>query len=191
MLFSNHVDALALTPNDRRYFVVKSQLQSKSQVLDLGEDYFPPLYDMLRDNAGGLRYYLDNWEISPDFRADGHAPRTKYVQQMIADGASDLAASVKRVLLEGDYPLVQYDIVSAKALMDAVHLEDGMGRITTQQVSTVLREEGFRQIGRHMFGTERHYLWCRDGISDEKAVEIASNRLTRGAKNLGMEVIYG
>jgi len=35
ILFSNHHDALALTPGDRRYFVVKSPLQHKSQVLAL------------------------------------------------------------------------------------------------------------------------------------------------------------
>src|SRR5688572_27858179 len=83
MIFSNHHDALALTPGDRRYFVIKSPLQTKSQVLALGDDYFPPLYAILRDHPGAVRAYLADWEISPDFRPDGHAPATTYVTDMV------------------------------------------------------------------------------------------------------------
>src|SRR6185369_13812264 len=39
ILFSNHQDALALTANDRRYFILKSPLQTKQQVQSLGKDY--------------------------------------------------------------------------------------------------------------------------------------------------------
>jgi len=112
MLFSNHHDALALTPNDRRYFVVKSPLQTKAAVQALGNEYFPELFRMTREMAGGLRSWLTNWEISHDFNPNGHAPRTTYVEQMVADSANDVTSAVRRLLLEGDYPLVQYDIVS-------------------------------------------------------------------------------
>lgn len=190
MLFSNHHDALALTPGDRRYFVVKSPLQHKAQVQALGENYFPPLFGMLRDMPGALRCFLDNWEISPEFRPDGHAPRTKYVQEIINDSSSDLAASVRRLMLEGDYPLLQYDIVSAKTILDVLHLEEGI-HATPQQVAHVLREEGFRQVARHAFGTERHYIWCRGGVDESMAVEIAVKRSRENQKNLCMELIYG
>lgn len=191
MLFSNHHDALALTPGDRRYFVIKSPLQHKAQVLALGENYFPPLYAMLRDNPGAMRAWLDQWEISPDFRANGHAPRTKYVQELINDSANDLTSAVRRLLLEADYPLIQYDIVSAKSLVDVLNLEEGLMRVTGQQIAQVLRDEGFHQIGRHLFGTERHYIWVRSGVSDLTAVDVAAARVKREAKNLGMELVYG
>ena len=190
MLFSNHHDALALTPGDRRYFVVKSPLQHKAQVQALGENYFPPLFGMLRDMPGALRCFLDNWEISPDFRPDGHAPRTRYVQEVINDSSSDLASSVRRLMLEGDYPLLQYDIVSAKTILDVLQLEEGI-KATPQQVAHVLREEGFRQITRHLFGTERHYIWARGGVDESTAVEIAVARAKENQKNLCMDLIYG
>lgn len=190
MLFSNHHDALALTPGDRRYFVVKSPLQSKSQVLALGENYFPPLYNMLRDLAGALRAYLDQWQISPTFRPDGHAPRTVYIQELINDSASDLTASIRRLLLEGDYSLIQYDIVSAKQIMDVLHLEEGMHRVTSQAIGQVLREEGFTQIGRHAFGEDRHYIWARSGVNFATAVDVAHDRFFNGDKNLCMELIF-
>lgn len=189
MLFSNHHDALALTPNDRRYFVVKSPLQHKGQVLALGDNYFAPLYDAVRDMPGAFRSFLNDWEISPSFRPDGHAPRTIYVAEMVNDSAGDLTAAVRRMLLEGDYPLVQFDIASAKTLMDALQME-GLTRVTPQQVGQVLREEGFNQIGRHMFSGERHYLWVRHGVDENSAIDVAADRLTRNLTHLCMELLY-
>jgi hypothetical protein len=190
MLFSNHHDALALTPGDRRYFVVKSPLQSKSQVLALGENYFPPLFNMLRDHPGAMRAWLSEWEISPDFNPDGHAPRTTYVADMVNDTANSLTAAVRRLLLEGDYPLVQYDIVSAKKLLEVLMNDEGLCRVTTQQLSQVLREEGFVQSGRHAFNGDRHYLWSRDGSDSEKVIATAIEREKRQLKNLQMEILF-
>jgi hypothetical protein len=190
LIFSNHHDALALTPGDRRYFVIKSPLQTKGQVLALGEDYFTPLYAMLRDHPGALRAFLLDWEISPGFDPNGHAPRTKYVTDMVNDSASDLTATVRRLLLEGDYPLVQYDIVSSTAIKTALHHEEGMNKVTTQQIAQVLREEGLHQVGRHLIGDDRHYLWSRAGISEAEAVATILDRVKRGLKNLSMELLY-
>lgn len=191
MLFSNHHDALALTPNDRRYFVVKSPLQHKGQILALGENYFAPLFDALRDRPGAFRSFLMDWEIAPTFAPNGHAPRTSYVSEMVNDSAGDVTACVRRMLMEGDYPLLQFDIVSAKTIMDALHLEEGLTRATSQQVAAVLREEGFKQIGRHMMGGERHYLWVRGGVDENSAVDVAAERLAGNKIRLCMELIYG
>lgn len=177
MLFSNHHDALALTPNDRRYFVVKSPLQHKDQVMALGgKDYFITLFDYLKNHPGAMRSVLLDWEISPDFQPNGHAPRTIYVNDMVQDSANDLTAAVRRLLSEGDYPLVQSDIVSSKALMDVLRLEEGTHKASVQQLGSVLREEGYHQIGRHLIGTERHYLWVRRGVDEKTAVQTAQKR---------------
>jgi len=191
MLFSNHHDALALTPNDRRYFVVKSPLQHKDQILALGENYFQPLYATIRDHPGALRSFLMDWEISNNFHPNGHAPRTTYVQEMIADSAGDVTASVRRLLREGDYPLIQFDIVSAKTLMDVLQLEEGLTRVSPQQLAQVLREEGYSQIGRHLIKGERHYLWAYNSAPQDNAILLANERMEKNATNLCMELIYG
>lgn len=194
MLFSNHHDALTITPNDRRYFVVKSSLQTKAQVVALGgKNYFTPLYDMVRDHPGAMRAFLMAWEISPEFDPNGHAPRTKYADEMVEDSASDLHAAVKRLLKEGDSPLVQWDITTSQALMTALTtallLEGGIRHYSMQQLSAVLREEGFTQAGRHLFGDERHYVWARHGVCVLTAHEVALKRFKSGAKNMGMELL--
>lgn len=190
MLFSNHHDALALTPGDRRYFVVKSRLQNKRQVQSLGEKYFADLFGMIRDMPGALRSYLDKWEISPGFEPDGHAPRTRYVQEVINDSASDLTAAIRRLLIEGDYPLIQFDICSAKTILDVLHLEEGLTRVNTQQVNKVLRDEGYRQIGRHSIAGEKHYFWVRAGVNELTAFGVAEERAAEGVTHLGMDLIY-
>lgn len=193
ILFSNHHDAIALDPNDRRYFVIKSPLQTRAQVLALGEDYFPTLFNMLRGHPGAVRAFLHEWEISPDFRPDGHAPRTKYVQDLIEDSATDLTATIRRLLLEGDHPLVQFDIVSSKAIQDMLTMEEGLRNVSVQTISAVLREEGLVKLSRHQFGEERHYLWVRPGVGQIEESEVAREaamRLKGNLKNLCMELLF-
>lgn len=190
MLFSNHHDALSLTPGDRRYFVVKSALQHKQQVLALGENYFTRLFQMLQTRAGALRSWFLSWDISPGFSPDGHAPRTVYVTDMVNDSASDITAAVRRLLSEADYPLIQYDMVSTKTMLDVLQVNEGLPRVTAQQICHVLREEGFENAGRHMVGSERHYLWVRRGAPQCDFRVEAERRQRENAVNLCMETLW-
>lgn len=192
MLFSNFHDGLALTSGNRRYCVLKSPLQMKSQVLALGEGYFAKLFNMLRDHPGAMRSFLNDWEISPGFDPDGHAPQTIYAAEMVEDSANDLHAAVRRMLKDGDHPLVQYDIVSSTHLIELLTLEPGLGRVSAQQVGQILREEGFKNEGRHMLaGAERPTLWVRQGGSMNGSFAlIAAERLAKNSKNLCMELDF-
>lgn len=182
MLFSNAHDALPINSNDRRYFVVKSPLQQKAQVLALGKDYFATLFNFLNNHPGAMRAWLMNWKISEAFSPHAQAPRTTYATEMASDAASDLSRAVRRLLLEGDHPLIQYDIVSSSVLRDFLTMEEGIAKVTDQQVAHVLREEGFASSNRHMIDGKRHYLWARHGVTD--VFETAVARLKADAKNL-------
>lgn len=188
MLFSNHHNAITITPNDRRYFVVKSPLQHKKQVQSLGTDYFSPLYDAIREYPGAVRSWLNDWTVSPSFQPQGHAPRTTYVQDLVEDCASDLTAAVRRLMREGDHPLVQYDIVGSKALMDMLSEEDNLRGITPHTLTNVLREEGLEKVGRISLGDDRQYIWVRHGVDKRTAPEEAARRVKNNLKNLEMEI---
>lgn len=189
MLFTNHHDGLVLRPGDRRYLVLESPLQTREQVLALGENYFPPLYQMLKEHPGGMRAWLHDYKISPTFSPSGHAPRTKYAELLIEDSASDLTAAVRRLITEADYPLVQYDIVSSTKLTELLQLE--VGNVSPQHLAKVLREEGYHSAGRHMLnGGDRQMLWSRNGMSEADAVKSAEHRVKHNLKNLSMEVLF-
>jgi len=190
MLFSNHHDCLTLTPGDRRYFVIKSALQTKQQVLSLGKDYFARLFGFLETHPGAMRAFLHNWKISEDFNSNSQAPRTKYVQDLIEDSASEVTAAVRRIIGEGDVPLAQYDIVSAKAIADILQLEVGMKPVSSQHLGHVLREEGYHQIGRHSVDGDRHYLWVRRGVDELAAPAEAAKRSKENLRNLCMDLLF-
>lgn len=171
LLFTNHHDALALTDDDRRYFVIKSALQTKAQVAALGEKYFVRLFDMLRDYAGGLRHFLENREISATFQPNGHAPATKYLAELISDSSSEVGAAVKDILEDSTNKAVQPDLLSSSVLMQMLELA-GIGRCSPQHLAHVLREMGYMQAGRYyMPDGAKHPLWLRtDGTMELKDV---------------------
>lgn len=188
LVFSNFQNALAITPGNRRYFVIKSPLQSPAAIAALGENYFPPLFKMLEEMPGALRSWFLDWEISPDFKPNGPPPHTIYEKQMMEDSTTELHSAVRKLVLEADYPLVQYDIVSLDALLQAL-VSKSIYKTSEQALQAVLREEGFQQHGgRVSIGDTPHYLWTRGEIKD--AVAMATHRERKGLKNLGMELMY-
>ncbi len=187
LMFTNHHDALALDNGDRRYFVIKSALQTKQQVAALGPDHFPALFTMLTERAGALRSWLLHWQISPDFNPDAAAPHTHYKDEVVEDTADDLTSAVRAMMAEGDHPLIQYDIVSTHAIKAVLTL-GGYYKFSDQWIGRVLREEGMTKAGRKRVGEELHYIWARPGVVN--ALDIAKERMLSGAKNLCMELMF-
>jgi len=162
LLFSNHRDALAISDDDRRYFVIHSPIQTKAQVSELGgEAYFSALYRMLREQAGGLRHWLENWKLSPDFRPDGHAPITSHQRELIEASSSPLMSAVRELLRHSSFPLIQPDLLSQRVLRSALELEGIGERATETGVASVLRELGFQLQSERYVDTsgERHKVW--------------------------------
>lgn len=191
MAFTNHNDALPVTSESRRWFVIKSRMQTKEHVLQLGKNYFKELFAMIEDNAAGLRWFFENWSISDEFPADGHAPETPYLRQLVQDTANELTATVRRVIKEADHPLVQLDLISSKVLLDLLHTQESLNRVSSNQLAAVLREEHYNQHGRHMVDNERHYLWTRTGLigPHEDPVAIANERMKKGIRLVDADVL--
>lgn len=181
ILFTNHHDALVLTAGDRRYFVLKSSIQTKVQVQELGKTYFRELFSMLQTHAGGLRSWFENWTISPHFDADGHAPRTKYLTQLIADTASDAMIVMKEAIADNAHPLIGVNMVSTTALL--TYLEQHLDRRqhpSIQHLGSLLRETGFTNKGRAEIQGARHVLWVRTRSPlDTPNYKLAAQQLMR------------
>jgi hypothetical protein len=184
ILFTNHHDALALSSGDRRYFVLKSKLQMRQQVIALGPHYFEELFAMLRDNAAGLRAWFEHYEISKDFCPDGHAPETVYLQQLVTDTAGDVQTALHEAVEDSLHPLVRPDLISSTLLSQLI-VEAGTP-CTAQQLARVLRDEGWVRAGRYLLDDgARHHLWVRaDGtLPTTDAAKLAGQRLAEAAKN--------
>lgn len=162
LLFTNYRDALALTDDDRRYFVVHSPIQSKAQIHALGSGYFSQLVRLLRELSGGLRSWLEQRRISPDFCPNGHAPETVHRRELIAATASPLMAAVRDAIRDSSNPLIRPDLVSQLLLRRQLELDapSGMKQATNTGIAAVLREMGYvehHEPFRHK--DEKHVLW--------------------------------
>jgi len=182
LLLTNHQDAIAPSEDERRYFVLFSALQTREQVQAIPTDYYKRVYDMVFNKAAGVRHFLENRKISSAFDADGHAPVTDYLLQMLGASASPLAAAIREALEDGDHPLVQPDLVSLKSLHSLLETQRGIGFFSDQGLSAVLREMGFVSNARIRLGNDktsqtRHTLWTHLTKFKGDAQDAARSRL--------------
>lgn len=172
---SNYQDALAINENDRRYFVLFAEQQTKAQVAAIGPEYYHNLYELIRANAAGMRSFLLDWPISEEFNPM-HCPQTRFKAGMVEAASSPLQQAVTQELEDGVNPLCKPDLVSLRVLRDLVELEHrGVGKFSDQSLASVLREMGFVSAGRTRVGGDRHTLWSR-GLNPGVASAIAEQR---------------
>jgi hypothetical protein len=172
LMFTNHHDALAVHDEDRRYFVVKSPLQTAADIQRLGgEALFEELYKLVTTHAGGIRAFFEKRRISPDFKANGRAPVTPYLRQLAQATATPLAAAVQDALDDRAHALVAPDLVSLTALRGVLP-QDRLPVFTDQGLAAVLREKGFVNAGRHLIDGARHSLWTHS-LEGDPAAEAA------------------
>lgn len=184
MVFSNYHDALAVTEESRRYFVLKSTLQKKAQVEELtrrNPDYFANLVYMFECLQGGLRHYLENRTISDAFNSNGQAPVTKYLHEMVEDTSNELMSFLRMIWEDGDNPLVRQDILCAGPLVTQLQME-GMQHVNPQYLSTVLHDAGFSRLeGRPVIAGARQQVWVRkDLLKTDKPLDVLRQRATLG-----------
>lgn len=179
MMFTNFHDAIAIEEDERRYFVVKSPLQRKTQVRELEDNgHFAKIFGMLKTHAGGLRSWFEDYEISTDFPVDGPAPRTKYLAEMTADTAPEINYTIENLLKTGEHPLVSEDLISLSALQMLLG-QEGLSKSTSQQVAATLRTMGFARADRVTIEGQRHTLWVHSesGLEGLDLAKIATKRL--------------
>lgn len=165
LMFTNHKDSLALTDEERRYFVLQSKIQTKAQIRQLGDNYFKNFFHMLKTKAGGLRSFFENWDISDDFDADGHAPDTKYLHDLVKASAPNDVVIVRKILDDAENPLVSRKIVCVSLLDTIIELE-GHGRIKPQRLAQILDSEGFYNYRRTRLNGERYTVFINNEFAD-------------------------
>jgi len=189
LLLTNHKDALPITPEDRRYCPVQSAIQTAHEVRSLQDSgHFERYVDMVQNMAGGLRHWFEEYPIRSSFNPKGSAPVTRYRKELVDDSASPAMAAVRRLIAEGDHPLIQADLVSSKVMMELLEMER-MKHLTAQGLAGILRDSNYRQLGRHIIDEERHYLWVHNSAPDRDYVEVARHRKAHGLINLEMEMV--
>jgi len=189
ILTANAPDALPFDEDgDRRYFVVMSRLQNRSNVLErMVPAHCKELRAFAERNPGAVRAYFLRWKISSEFDPNGHAPLTPYLKTMAREAQTSLKREVREAIEESEYPLVQGDLLSLSHLAEL--LPEVLRKTPPTRIASILRELGYVSIGRVRIGKdgERFALWVPGGspLADDVNREALKALLKERVLSLG------
>lgn len=164
MLFTNHHDALPISDGDRRFFVLKSRLQSKDDLVarDVTRSC-QELHVALQDYPGAFRALFEAHKISTGFSPKGRAPDTPYRQELSKSGESPLKAAIHDLLGAGASAYASHDLLSIGNLTSSLRFDHPCIRTTPQAVSNCLLEMNYIRLGEARIDGPSHRLWAKRG----------------------------
>jgi hypothetical protein len=151
LILTNHLDALALLLTDRRYWMNQVPISSLSQLKDhVGEsvdEYFPALFEAIRDHGSELRRWLIRVEITEEFKNTNQAPMTEFKGLAVATEEAGIVGltEVKALLDEGG-EYFNRDVICSRALWDQMLFKHSVIEITNQEKHRLLKRLQFQKI---------------------------------------------
>jgi hypothetical protein len=147
ILFSNNKNALALKPNEVRYWVYITERPRANQ------EFYTKIHKWLDDGgAAAILYELLNREISPKFDPNAIAPKTPFLGQMSTAAEHPLTAIIRRRFEEKQTPFItgdgkEIDVIGSTELFDWLKNNNLLGRARINDVSNALEQIGARNLG--------------------------------------------
>ena len=117
------------------------------------------LYNCIYESAPGLRKWLLDHSISPDFSGGGDAPRTKAHNYMVQASAPSLINAINEIILEGHHHDITHEIVNVTALPD-IMIGSDYEIENTSNLARVMEHNGYTFLGRFKCG-DRNSPRCR------------------------------
>lgn len=159
ILLTNFADALPVSDQDSRYFIVNSRFQSQDAIREwnrLHPEYFDDLFTAVDESPGALRGWLLGHKPHPEFRPKARAPWSRGRAYMARMSKSDEASAVEIALAETAHPAVTDRLLDQDALLSEIE------RLTENvmkpwYVRRKLSEMGYRELGRF----DKKVLWSR------------------------------
>ncbi len=124
VILTNFLDALHLDENSRRFFAIKSPIQSRDQVRELqDEGWFAHPVRVIEKHGGALRHWLLNWKISGDFKPNDSAPRTEFTEEIIEASKNRMTLAIEEHVADTNEPLIRPDLIVYKRLEELTYRE--------------------------------------------------------------------
>lgn len=175
---TNFKDAIPIDDNDRRYCILFSQWQRKDKLIEWMEknpNYYPDLYEMMRENIGEILYWLRNHNIDNEFLSMKRAPITNAKNAMIDLSKSDAYMIVEDAINEFECGVINNNVVNVTALTKQIS-ENFSGDYAnfpkTSALKNVLLDMGYHNIGRYKNSERKNQLiYCKD--DKKKAIDFS------------------
>ena len=147
--FTNHLDAISITANDRRFFCVRMKPTKQEQMAKIKEGFYTQLARLSTLSTGteekghhslvqGMVYFFNNFKVSKGFDPNARAPETEFRQQLVETSLNPVQAEIEDLVQDEEYPLVGEDVICIAALKEAM-----LGATDASKVSHFLTHMGY------------------------------------------------
>ena len=140
--FTNHGDALPLTDNDRRWWVLFSHYTDSDQLPPAG--YFDKLFDLIRNHSDELRAWLLDVDLT-GFNPNGRAPDSAAKASMVAAGLHEEDEIILEVIAAGVVG-VSKDVVSTAHLTNHISMTDPNLVMKTRSLAMAMTRLGYVKV---------------------------------------------
>lgn len=154
LMFTNHINALPLDENQRRYLVVSTQAENHMDMDRVygsakeREKFFSNVYRAIENHGPAIKKWFLEWEISPDFNHKGHAPQDTRAFQVMMEASSDGVGEMLATMIRENETLgVCKDLIFSPALKDAFMEMPDVEMPKTNRLKNLLLDLGFEPGG--------------------------------------------
>lgn len=187
MMTTNHMDAVPVSDNDRRYCAIFTKHGCKEDLFaqhggpDETAEYFRRLFTETEKHIGAIGRYLADRVLSDSFDPTGRAPLTAGLDMMREANVSDERAIVEDAIEEHACEIIGDRVLDVTHLNALVMMGDGDAVLPSgRALSGVLRDMGYQPIrGRRVKLRNRayHYVWYKvsGGMTDESAKALVKD----------------
>lgn len=176
VLFTNYRDALPLSLHDTRYYVIFSRWETPEQLAAwkaANPRFFHELFSSMKENAGSLRKWFLERDISPDFNPEERAPQSSSKAEMARLSRDDVAVHIQDIVENkgGEFGKNEELMSSTWLLWNWNFDGSGLSRPGGRRLATVLMREGWSQVklrtsdktetDRISVGNRSHRFWTK------------------------------
>jgi len=189
MAATNYADAIPLTKNDTRYFVLMSRWQETEAIDEFireNPDYYKNIWNALLESPGAIRQWLLEYKLHSEFDPDARAPYSHGRVKMVEKAKSDDQILIEDLISEGENPLVSDDILVVHILREMIADEAGQipGLLgSARGVRNALDALGFEPLPRVKIGDQRFYSWTKNRKLVSADVTTVAEALRKRLKN--------
>lgn len=170
LMTTNHIDAVPMSDNDRRYCVIFTRHKREKDLFDqhggkeAAGDYFAKLFSESERRVDAIARWLMDRKLSADFNPHGRAPLTKGIAQMRQANVSDDRQALDELIEDYACGIVSDQIIDVTYL-NACATMDGKSIPTGRILASILRDKGYSQIENRRIKIKGayHFVWIAEG----------------------------
>lgn len=186
-LTSNHIDALPLDSDSRRFLPLKTRWTSREEMLasgERGDEYFNDLFAAIEVSVPALRQWLLTWEQGEDFSPRTLPSKATHLMERMSVITSDPTDDILVTLIEEDAsPYIWCQAISSTALTRMAEVSDEH-RLQGRRIKKFMVERGWTKLPGQRVKSDGvlHTFWVRPDLLDMLGEDCCRDMIVAGIK---------